>query len=147
METKSVNDIEGLSDQKDQRRNFMLQKIKNVIIKQGHVVGVAQLVEHWVVAPVVAGSIPVTHPMIFRACLFPVNPSNCGGSLGKSRALLVCDLKNASVVELADTLDLGSSAVRCGSSSLPTRTKFKFLSRIKLLNKYAGLCVFCAWLR
>ena len=26
-------------------------------------VGVAQLVEHWVVAPVVAGSIPVTHPI------------------------------------------------------------------------------------
>ena len=25
-------------------------------------VGVAQLVEHWVVAPVVAGSSPVTHP-------------------------------------------------------------------------------------
>ena len=27
-------------------------------------VGVAQLVEHWVVAPVVAGSSPVTHPII-----------------------------------------------------------------------------------
>jgi hypothetical protein len=26
-------------------------------------VGVAQLVEHWVVAPVVAGSSPVTHPI------------------------------------------------------------------------------------
>ena len=26
-------------------------------------VGVAQLVEHWVVAPVVAGSNPVTHPI------------------------------------------------------------------------------------
>lgn len=25
-------------------------------------VGVAQLVEHWIVIPVVAGSIPVTHP-------------------------------------------------------------------------------------
>ena len=29
----------------------------------------------------------------------------------------------AGVVELVDTLDLGSSAVRCGSSSLPARTK------------------------
>ena len=28
-------------------------------------VGVAQLVEHWVVAPVVAGSSPVTHPINF----------------------------------------------------------------------------------
>ena len=28
----------------------------------------------------------------------------------------------ADVVELVDTLDLGSSAVRCGSSSLPIRT-------------------------
>ena len=26
-------------------------------------VGVAQLVEHWVVAPVVVGSSPITHPM------------------------------------------------------------------------------------
>ena len=29
----------------------------------------------------------------------------------------------AGVVELVDTLDLGSSAARCGSSSLPARTK------------------------
>ena len=28
------------------------------------VVGVAQLVEHWVVAPVVEGSSPFTHPII-----------------------------------------------------------------------------------
>lgn len=32
---------------------------------------------------------------------------------------------NAGVVELVDTLDLGSSAARCGSSSLPARTKLK----------------------
>ncbi len=31
----------------------------------------------------------------------------------------------AGVVELVDTLDLGSSAARCGSSSLPARTKQK----------------------
>ena len=29
----------------------------------------------------------------------------------------------AGVVELVDTLDLGSSAARCGSSSLPARTE------------------------
>ena len=34
-------------------------------------VGVAQLVEHWVVASVVAGSSPVTHPnkLVFPACI------------------------------------------------------------------------------
>ena len=32
---------------------------------------------------------------------------------------------NAGVVELVDTLDLGSSAARCGSSSLPARTANK----------------------
>ncbi len=31
------------------------------------------------------------------------------------------------MVELVDTLDLGSSAARCGSSSLPARTKQKKL--------------------
>jgi hypothetical protein len=29
-------------------------------------VGIAQLVERWIVDPVVAGSIPVTHPKICR---------------------------------------------------------------------------------
>ncbi len=32
------------------------------------------------------------------------------------------NLTIAGVVELVDTLDLGSSAARCGSSSLPART-------------------------
>ncbi len=36
-------------------------------------VGVAQLVEHWIVAPVVEGSNPFTHPMNIRACLFRSN--------------------------------------------------------------------------
>ena len=89
-------------------------------------VGVAQSVEHQVVALVVAGSIPVTHPIIFRACLFPVDPSECGGYPGKCRALIVCDgpVGFAGVVELVDTLDLGSSAERRGGSSPFTRTKF-----------------------
>ena len=46
-------------------------------------VGVAQLVESWIVAPVVAGSNPVTH----------------------------LSLVYASVAELVDALDLGSSAL------------------------------------
>ena len=31
-------------------------------------VGVAQLAEHWIVAPVVAGSNPVAHPPMSRTC-------------------------------------------------------------------------------
>lgn len=72
-------------------------------------VGVAQLVEHRIVTPVVVGSIPIVHPIFektpdlkvwrlcFKACY-------------------------ADVVELVDTLDLGSSAARCESSSLSVRT-------------------------
>ena len=55
-------------------------------------VGVAQLVEPRIVIPVVVGSSPIVHPT------------------------------NADVAELVDALDLGSSAERCGSSSLPVRT-------------------------
>jgi hypothetical protein len=36
------------------------------------------------------------------------------------------------VVELVDTLDLGSSAARCGSSSLPARTEKKLLGNKRL---------------
>jgi hypothetical protein len=35
-------------------------------------VGVAQLAEHRTVAPVVAGSIPVSHPKSLRPCLLPI---------------------------------------------------------------------------
>ena len=35
---------------------------------------------------------------------------------------------NADVVELVDTLDLGSSAERCESSSLSVRTKYGFVA-------------------
>ncbi len=58
-------------------------------------VGVAQLVEPRIVIPVVVGSSPIAHP------------------------INVC----ADVVKLVDTPDLGSGAARCGSSSLPVRTK------------------------
>jgi hypothetical protein len=32
-------------------------------------VGVAQLVEHWLVVPVVAGSSPVVHPMVIKPAI------------------------------------------------------------------------------
>ena len=56
-------------------------------------VGVAQLVEPRIVIPVVVGSNPIVHPISY-----------------------------AEVVELVDTLDLGSSASRRESSSLSFRT-------------------------
>lgn len=77
-------------------------------------VGVAQLVERRIVTPVVVGSIPIVHP-IFRdrqvnAWRFRIK------------------LYHADVVELVDTLDLGSSAARRESSSLSVRTIFIFSS-------------------
>ena len=55
-------------------------------------VAVVQLVERQIVILVVVGSSPIDHP------------------------------KFADVAKLVDALDLGSSAERCGSSSLPVRT-------------------------
>ncbi len=44
--------------------NFLLQKIVFMVKSDLQpMVGVAQLVEHWVVAPVVVGSSPITHPI------------------------------------------------------------------------------------
>ncbi len=63
-------------------------------------VGVAQLVEPRIVIPVVVGSNPIVHPIF------------------------------AEVVELVDTLDLGSSASRRESSSLSFRT----ISLLSLLS-------------
>ena len=75
-------------------------------------VGVAQLVEHRIVTPVVVGSIPIVHP-IFQ------NP--------RRTAWGFCfRVLSADVVELVDTLDLGSSAARRESSSLSVRTIFSF---------------------
>ncbi len=62
--------------------------------------GVAQLVEPRIVIPVVVGSSPIVHPITSRSSAFA----------------------DADVVELVDTLDLGSSAARCESSSLSVRT-------------------------
>ena len=77
-------------------------------------VGVAQLVERRIVTPVVVGSIPIVHP-IFRS--------------RQVNAWRFCiKLYHADVVELVDTLDLGSSAARRESSSLSVRTIFIFSS-------------------
>ncbi len=61
--------------------------------QQTVVVGVAQLVEHWIVTPEVAGSNPVAHPIY-----------------------------TAKVAELVDALALGASGVTRESSSLSFRT-------------------------
>ncbi len=74
-------------------------------------VGVAQLVEHRIVAPGVVGSIPIVHP-IFRSA--------------RPRGLRFhFQAVSRGVVELVDTLDLGSSAARRESSSLSVRTTFR----------------------
>ena len=72
-------------------------------------VGVAQLVEHRIVAPGVVGSIPIVHPIFQNA---------------RPKAWRFCfKLQgHADVVELVDTPDLGSGAARCASSSLASRT-------------------------
>ena len=64
---------------------------------------VAQLVEPRIVIPVVAGSNPVSRPIFLNL--------RTG-----------CLSKYAEVAELVDALDLGSSIVRCESSSLSFRT-------------------------
>ena len=73
-------------------------------------VGVAQLVEHRIVAPGVEGSIPFVHP------IFQKTPGAAWRFRLKPRL--------ADVVKLVDTPDLGSGAARCESSSLSVRTIF-----------------------
>ncbi len=70
-------------------------------------VGVAQLVEHRIVAPGVEGSIPFVHPIFSRT----------PGAAWRFRLARLAD-----VVKLVDTPDLGSGAARCESSSLSVRT-------------------------
>ena len=69
-------------------------------------VGVAQLVELRIVIPAVVGSNPIVHPISLLVKL--------------TREAFLSG--NAGVVELVDTLDLGSSASRRESSSLSFRT-------------------------
>ena len=72
-------------------------------ILQFIVVSVAQLVEPWIVIPVVVGSSPIVHPIIIL----------------QDEVVIP-----ASVVKLVYTPDLGSGAARRESSSLSTRTIF-----------------------
>ena len=80
-------------------------------VSKCNMVGVAQLVEHRIVAPGVVGSIPIVHP-IFQSA--------------RPKAWRFCFKlqSHADVVELVDTPDLGSGAARCESSSLSVRTIF-----------------------
>ena len=72
-------------------------------------VGVAQLVEPRVVIPVVVGSSPIAHPIIYL-------------SLYKMLPLFNNPTLFAKVAELVDALDLGFSGVTRESSSLSFRT-------------------------
>ena len=47
----------------------------------------------------------------------------------------------ADVVELVDTLDLGSSAVRCGSSSLPIRTNYLLVLKQLTLPPFQNVLI------
>ena len=85
-----------------------------------NMVGVAQLVEHRIVTPVVVGSIPIVHPIFEKA------PDLSSGAFALSAL-------HAEVVELVDTLDLGSSVARRESSSLSFRTNSGFAGRHRLL--------------
>ena len=81
-------------------------------------VGVAQLVEHRIVAPGVEGSIPFVHP-IFQSA---------------RRIAWRFRFKPADVVKLVDTPDLGSGAARCEISSLSVRTNASFQQIADLLE-------------
>lgn len=59
------------------------------LVCAGFMVGVAQSVEHWIVAPVVEGSIPFTHPIYYLWPAFKLNLSSAvflAGRLDKGRA-------------------------------------------------------------
>lgn len=84
-------------------------------------VGVAQLVEPRIVIPVVVGSSPIVHPRFYLHTTKILRIKQLEETIwydeGSGPAF-----KNAKVVELVDTLDLGSSAARRESSSLSFRT-------------------------
>ena len=79
-------------------------------------VGVAQLVELWIVIPAVVGSNPIVHPTF--SAKFDVDWS----TRNVEQIAPLTRNSFAGVVELVDTLDLGSSASRRESSSLSFRT-------------------------
>ena len=51
-------------------------------------VSVAQVVEHWIVAPVVVGSSPIAHPVFSASCSSPLSLIEGGGTLGCSGRLM-----------------------------------------------------------
>ncbi len=69
--------------------------------------GVAQLVEHWIVAPDVEGSSPFTHPILNNAHL-PHSVSPLTGWVWEV-SIVACPLFSARVAELVDALVLGTS--------------------------------------
>ncbi len=85
-------------------------------------VGVAQLVEHKIVALAVVGSIPIVHPIFIESLT---------GGLRQAKVVETMKAVNmlqhmpcARVAELVDALDLGSSGATRESSSLSFRTIF-----------------------
>ena len=88
----------------------------------------AQLVEHWTFNPVVPGSSPGWLSAI------DVNRPNIG---------FICRLKFADVAELADALDLGSSAAGCAGST-PVIRRIKAFEVISEVFFCACLPVFVA---
>lgn len=90
--------------------------------RQMRAVGVAQPVEHWIVAPEVAGSKPAVHPSwhcYWRLCLALVWHCSLQPRLYSCQ---VC-LRFANVAELVDAPGLGPGIERCESSSLSVRTR------------------------
>ena len=93
-------------------------------------VGVAQLVELRIVAPTVEGSSPFTHPIYTEkgiqhllGSLFSCKNHSLSHNKGLPDHRFWAILqRSGDVVELADTLDLGSSTARCESSSLSVPT-------------------------
>ena len=82
-------------------------------------VDVAQLVELRIVTPAVEGSIPFVHPSFFLKCFEVVFRKADQCSVHVRQKYRNCC---ASVAELVDALDLGSSGATRESSSLSART-------------------------
>ncbi len=85
-------------------------------------VGVAQLVEHWIVAPEVVGSRPIVHPIFSPVGRSTVTLASRAATGLSAQQAFVPDFQ-AKVAELVDALDLGSSGATRESSSLSFRTR------------------------
>ena len=83
-------------------------------------VGVAQLVEHKIVALAVVGSIPIVHPIYFDVSCWRLKQAIVVKTMKAVNMLQ--HMPCAKVAELVDALDLGSSGATRESSSLSFRT-------------------------